>query len=220
MRRNVEMPLKTNGWGEWTPRAADVKVVSFELISRGRDEGETDETGTLNVYFDTASWDVQEHDVIYTDPEFLRGVQGALETVGIRGQVGYNEHGMQGVDYVSFDVWGNFDGFFVETPKVFILTDYKVERTVLAAEPPVSPEALPPVTNLRQVNPLAAFELDQVQDALNGLRRVLAEGGEAQRRAFFEMRDRAEAAEARVRALEAHLASNGVVRLVEVAPRG
>lgn len=205
MRRNVEMVLSTNGKGIWSNRVADVKIVAAELLKR-----EDGVSGTLNVYFDPASWDVQKHDLIYTDPAFLLAMRDALPSIGIRGNVNYNEQGMQGDDYVSFDVWGDFDGFKAE-PEVSVVTDYKVERVVLAASAPAT---------LQDVNPLAAFEMNQVQDAVNRLTSVLVEGGKAQQRAFFAMRDRAEAAEARVRALEAELAKRGQTVWTEEDQRG
>lgn len=127
MRRNVETVIPTTGTGIWSTRITSVKVVALDFIGHDADHG------TLNVYFDPSSWDVEKDDLIYTDPGFRTGVRDLLSILGINVQVDYNEQGMQGADYVSFDAWGDFNSFAVK-PEVSVITDYKVEKVLLAAD--------------------------------------------------------------------------------------
>ena len=95
----------TNGSSLWSDRAKAVKVtdISVHYIDDVRDFGE------LCVHFDTASWDVDEDGLIYTDEQFLAELLAALKDEGFDvSDVSYSEQGMQGDDYVSLDVGPNF----------------------------------------------------------------------------------------------------------------
>ena len=97
--------LNTDGKGLWSDRAAAVKVTALNVPYIADDE----EFGELRVYFDTDTWDTNEHGLIYTDRQFERELATMLLTMGLAGRdVSYSEQGMQGDDYVSCDVGGKF----------------------------------------------------------------------------------------------------------------
>lgn len=104
------------GDGHWSDRKAPVRVEYFAV------DGSTDEDGTLYgelvLKFNTIDWKVERDGLIYTDSFFLREFQSALRSLGFSREasedVGYSEHGRQGVDYVSFDVGNVFMNEWME----------------------------------------------------------------------------------------------------------
>ncbi len=103
--RKVTAILSTDGLGYWSEVAKDVKVTGFDLayINDERDFGE------LRVYFDTKSWNVYTDGLIYTDRNFEYQLKDLLTQLGLdNSDVGYSEQGMQGDNYVSFDVCEKF----------------------------------------------------------------------------------------------------------------
>jgi hypothetical protein len=97
--------FKTNGRGYWSRHVAAVRITDMQL-------GYCDQSqsfGELRVYFDTTTWDCDQHGLIYTDPEFLHDLRSFLIQHNLRGlDVEYSEQGMQGNDYVSLDVRRQF----------------------------------------------------------------------------------------------------------------
>lgn len=92
--------IDTTGDGLWSDKKRSVECTSYEV--RGK-QGES--FGELRVYFDTGTWNVDEDGLIYTDSGFLAGIREAF----IHGDdIEYSEQGMQGDDYVSFDVGAEF----------------------------------------------------------------------------------------------------------------
>lgn len=93
--------ISTDGTGIWSKTVADVKVVGLEVTYTNDDLT----FGSLNVYFDTESWDVNDEGLIYTDSGFLDNLQNILTKIGLNADgIGYSEAGMQGRNYVNFDV--------------------------------------------------------------------------------------------------------------------
>lgn len=92
--------LHTDGKGLYTTEKRAVRVTSVELA---RVDAEC-EFGELRVYFDEDTWDVNTSGLIYTDQQFCTEVNLLLSDLGIQGSTTYSEQGMQGYDYVSFDV--------------------------------------------------------------------------------------------------------------------
>jgi hypothetical protein len=88
----------------WSRREAEVRCTELTVpyVSDNRDFGE------LRVYFDTKSWNVRKDGLIYTDKRFLEELCVFLSKLGLKGEVCYSEQGMQGDDYVSCDVDGEF----------------------------------------------------------------------------------------------------------------
>lgn len=99
--------LKVNGKGLWTNVEASVDVKSIDV--EYDDEGNY---GEARVYFDTATWDVNKNGLIYTDPSFIKELRALLMGAGFTRagvkDISYSEQGMQGDDYVSFDVGKDF----------------------------------------------------------------------------------------------------------------
>ncbi len=97
--------MHTGGGGYWSNTERAVRIVDMRLgyISDELDFGE------LRVYFDTDTWDVCEHGLIYTDKQFVSELRQFLDTHGLQGSdVSYSEQGMQGDNYVSCDVGKKF----------------------------------------------------------------------------------------------------------------
>ena len=93
--------INTNGAGYWTETEAAVLVTKLN-VSYINDEGDFAE---LRVQFDTDSWDTSELGLVYTDPLFLDELLVFLADAGFDADgVDYSEQGMQGKNYVSFDV--------------------------------------------------------------------------------------------------------------------
>jgi hypothetical protein len=95
--------FNTDGSGYWSNKAKGVEIVDMRLgyVSDEKDFGE------LCVYFND-TWDTQKDGLIYTDKLFLFQLQMFLEEHGLSANVEYSEQGMQGDDYVSLDVGGEF----------------------------------------------------------------------------------------------------------------
>ena len=103
--RKVSATLSTNGCGYWSEVAKDVKVIGYDVpyISDEKDFGE------LRVYFHTKTWDVYTDGLIYTDRQFERELKALMTQLGFDGEdISYSEQGMQGDNYVSFDVCEDF----------------------------------------------------------------------------------------------------------------
>lgn len=95
----------TDGKGYWSGAVARVKLLRLEVPHINEEES----YGELRLYFDTDTWNVGQQGLIYTDPFFLIGLRNRLVTKlqfsrAAVDEVCYSEQGMQGDDYVSFDV--------------------------------------------------------------------------------------------------------------------
>ena len=87
--------------GLWSNVAKPVEIVDMRI---GYCDEEKD-FGELCVFFNTATWNVEEDGLIYTDGGFKAEMQAFLTAHGLAGaDVDYSEQGMQGDDYVSCDV--------------------------------------------------------------------------------------------------------------------
>lgn len=97
--------IRTDGQGWWSEHVAQVRVTHLQVpyINDELDHGE------LCVYFDTSTWNIEQHGLIYTDDQWLRELRVALQDAGYdAGEVCYSEQGMQGDNYVSLDVERHF----------------------------------------------------------------------------------------------------------------
>ena len=101
----VDTVLHTDGGGYWSnqERSVHITALSVPYVNDERDFGE------LRVYFDPQTWLTSKHGLIYTDDQFERELRSFLETQGLDAtDVNYSEQGMQGDNYVSLDVGGEF----------------------------------------------------------------------------------------------------------------
>lgn len=97
--------LHTSGDGYWSAEQRAVTITGL-CLSYVNDE---ETYGELRVYFNTDTWDTTQHGLIYTDNLFLQELQVYLNTLGLAGNnVNFSEQGMQGDNYVSLDVGGDF----------------------------------------------------------------------------------------------------------------
>ena len=101
----VSKVLSTDGSGYWSRHSTKVLINGLDLSYTN-----TKETfGELRVYFDTNSWFIDDHGLIYTDRLFLNELRALLRSLNLNPEdVDYSEQGMQGEDYVSLDVGSNF----------------------------------------------------------------------------------------------------------------
>jgi len=81
--------ISTGGDGHWSKEKRKVGILDVEI---GMNE--------MRVYFDTSTWDVKKHGLIYTDETFL----SELKKIVNRVDFDYSENGLQGNNYVHFDV--------------------------------------------------------------------------------------------------------------------
>ena len=85
----------TSGLGMWSTVKKKVSILSIEEFGK-----------ELRVYFNPEEWSYKKDGMIYTDPLFLEMLKTYLKINGrsYHKNVDYSEHGMQGDDYVSFDI--------------------------------------------------------------------------------------------------------------------
>lgn len=101
---HVDWNLDTAGDGYWSRVAKTVRVTRLEMPYVNKE----DTFGELRVYFDTKTWSVAMHGLIYTDSRFIDQLRDLLHIAGLSSHVDYSEQGMQGTDYVSLDVGEEF----------------------------------------------------------------------------------------------------------------
>lgn len=100
-------------------------VSTYEYTEEDEDFGEEVDHGELCVYFDPESWNVYEDNIIYTDTLFKEKLKELLAEFGISDKsIGYSEAGMQGDDYVSFDINGESLSTFFKVAGIGKTTKY------------------------------------------------------------------------------------------------
>lgn len=109
MDRLTKVPFKdhitTDGSGFWSDAAITVQVTHLQVPYINEEET----FGELCVYFNTNTWRIDRHGLIYTDRTWLKELCDALSERGYdTSDISYSEQGMQGDDYVSLDVGENF----------------------------------------------------------------------------------------------------------------
>lgn len=106
--QTVNFRTRTNGSGLWS---ATEKFVSINRVRLAYLDDDLD-FGELRAYFDPAEWDTDNDGLIYTDKAWMSSFLSCMATLGFSVQaladVGYSEAGMQGGNYVSMDVCGDF----------------------------------------------------------------------------------------------------------------
>ncbi len=106
--QTVNFRTRTNGSGLWS---ATEKFVSINRVRLAYVDDELD-FGELRAYFDPAEWDTDNDGLIYTDKAWISSFLSCMATLGFSVQaladIGYSEAGMQGGNYVSMDVGGDF----------------------------------------------------------------------------------------------------------------
>ena len=96
--------FNTSGDGYWSNVQKAVEITDMRLGYVADDK----EFGELCVYFNTADWDVNVDGLIYTDKQFRIDLMAFIKQHGLVVDLCYSEQGMQGDDYVSFDVGADF----------------------------------------------------------------------------------------------------------------
>jgi len=97
--------ITTDGSGYWSEDIVTVSVTHLQVPYINEEET----FGELCVYFNTKTWCIDDHGLIYTDQKWLNELCDALAERGYdTSDIGYSEQGMQGDDYVSLDVGEKF----------------------------------------------------------------------------------------------------------------
>jgi len=107
--------LHTSGQGYWSDIAKPVGITELKL-GYVNDEATF---GELCVHFNTDTWRPDRDGLIYTDKGFDVGLNAYLGSLGLPfADVDYSEQGMQGDNYVSFDVGEEFlTAWYAKYPK-------------------------------------------------------------------------------------------------------
>lgn len=106
--QTVNFITHTNGRGYWSTVSGCVKIdrVRIAYLDDELDFGE------LRAYFDRAEWNTDKDGLIYTDPTWIESFRNCMATLGFSEaalqDIDYSEAGMQGSNYVSMDVGGDF----------------------------------------------------------------------------------------------------------------
>ena len=100
-----QVVFTTSGDGYWSQLCRNVRITDMQVSYCNEDK----DFGELRVYFNPADWDVSKDGLIYTDRGFMVDLRNFLTMHGLDNlDVDYSEQGMQGDDYVSLDVGGDF----------------------------------------------------------------------------------------------------------------
>lgn len=106
--QTVNFVTHTNGRGYWSTVSGCVKIDRVRLAYL---DDELD-FGELRAYFDSQEWDTDKDGLIYTDPTWIESFRNCMATMGFSEaalqDIDYSEAGMQGSNYVSMDVGGDF----------------------------------------------------------------------------------------------------------------
>jgi len=82
----------------------------FRLYEHTDHKGKPERWMSARFYFDPQLWDVEKYGLVYTDEVFMDALHARLRVAGWqhpeRG-INYSEAGMQGDDFVDFDVMSN-----------------------------------------------------------------------------------------------------------------
>lgn len=91
--------LETDGSGLWSEKKKRVGIylIMFNTINPYE----------MKVYFDSRDWNTKTDGLIYTDNLFETQLKNAARYIPDMQDFdfSYSEQGMQGFDYVSFDIW-------------------------------------------------------------------------------------------------------------------
>jgi len=99
----VDLLAPTGGDGLWSKNKRMVRITGFEILGY-KEDGEIF-GAELRVHFDRRTWNPREHGLIYTDKKFIKSfIQSAAHFGFTENNTWYSEQGMQGIDYVSFDI--------------------------------------------------------------------------------------------------------------------
>ena len=106
--QTVNFVTHTNGRGYWSTVSGCVKIDRVRLAYL---DDELD-FGELRAYFDVREWNTNTDGLIYTDPTWIQSFRNCMATLGFSRvalqDIDYSEAGMQGSNYVSMDVGGDF----------------------------------------------------------------------------------------------------------------
>ena len=106
--QTVNFRTRPDGRGLWsaTEKFVTVNRVRVAYLDDDGDFGE------LRAYFDPAEWDTDKDGLIYTDSAWMSSFLSCMATLGFSVQaladIDYSEAGMQGDNFVSMDVGGDF----------------------------------------------------------------------------------------------------------------
>ena len=115
---NLTYTLPVSDCGLWSGRNQPKHVTGqlvFRMQSHTQSDGTLDRWIHARFYFDSKLWDVDKHGLIYTDETFMDALHARLRARGWQQPencISYSESGMQGDNYVDFDVSGDKNTLF------------------------------------------------------------------------------------------------------------
>jgi len=137
----VNITANTDGKGLWTEETRAVTINKLGIGYSNQEYYPEDEFfGELRAYFEPSgftpgSWNVAGYGLIYTDKLWLKEFKAGLRNEGISAlgvrDIQYSEQGMQGDDYVSFDVGPKF---WASWKRVNKIKDEKAAKEAKAAK--------------------------------------------------------------------------------------
>lgn len=92
-------------------RANEGKVINLNItdVHFTWDDFWRSNGGNMRIYFDSNQWDIERYGFIYGDSSFIDHLVKYFQSIGIDSDsFDYDEHGMQGTDYVSLDIGRSF----------------------------------------------------------------------------------------------------------------
>jgi hypothetical protein len=101
--RDSKIVFNTAGDSLWSDKATAVRITDMQVTYCSEDK----DFGELCVYFNTDDWRVNKDGLIYTDSLFKQQLNEYLIAQGLA-TAEYSEQGMQGDNYVSCDIDGDF----------------------------------------------------------------------------------------------------------------
>ena len=106
--RYTDFTIPTAGNGYWSDKIADVRFIRMDVIKYQPTDPEDPNWGELRLYFDPESWNIETDGLIYGDYGFVEKFKEYIASIGVMNRLSYSEQGMQGDDFVSFDVHPDF----------------------------------------------------------------------------------------------------------------
>jgi hypothetical protein len=102
------LPVGNSGlWRGDNPPTHVTGQLVFRMQSYTHPDGKVDRWIKTRFYFDDKLWNVDKHGLIYTDETFIDALHERLQAHGWHHAsqcIAYSEQGMQGDNYVDFDV--------------------------------------------------------------------------------------------------------------------
>jgi len=100
--QKLALVINTDGMGLWSSECRAVNILGATVSKTVEDD---EVWGELRVIFDIYDWDINKHGLIYTDKRAQSELKAHFNSIKLdTSDMGYSEQGMQGSNFISFDV--------------------------------------------------------------------------------------------------------------------